>query len=190
MYFGETLNDYIHETHQNPYGRRKLRIPRPEFYVIYTGTDKKQVNMLYTLADEFSGGNDSFNNVKVKVLQGDDDETSIVTQYVKFTQILAEEEKTYGRNPKAIQETIKICKERNILKKFFEENEQEVVNIMATLYKDEELSKAYERDLEIHTIISAYRDAKIPEVQIKNYLMQRFELTEEDAEDYMAPIPA
>lgn len=189
MYYGESLNDYIHSTEQNVYRRRKIRIPKPEFYVIYTGTGKNEVEKIYTLAEEYFGGDDSFINIKVRILQAADN-NSIVTQYIRFTQILAEQERIHKRVPEAIRQTIKVCKDKDILKKFFEEHEQEVIDIMATLYKDEELNKAYERDRDIQIIIGAYRDAKLTDDQIMEYIMKRFNLNKEDAEDYLAPVLA
>lgn len=190
MYLADTLNRFIHETNQSPYRRRKLKIPRPEFYVIYTGNDKKIVNKFYTLADEFFDGNDSFINVKVRVLLGDDNSNSIVAQYVKFTRVLADQEKIYGRKPRAIKETIAICKANDILRKFFEKNEKEVIDIMSTLYDDEELNNAFMRDRDIERAIKTCRDLKLTEPQIKEYIMKTFDLSADDAEDYLAPIPA
>ncbi len=40
-------------------------------------------------------------------------------------------------------ETIRICKDRNVLKEYLETREQEVVNIMMTLFDDEYIIKTY-----------------------------------------------
>lgn len=56
---------------------------------------------------------------------------------------------------------------------------------MVTLYKDEELNKMYERDHDIQVIISAYRDVKLSDDRIRDYIMKRFGLTREAAEDYI-----
>ena len=43
----------------------------------------------------------------------------------------------YKRTKKAITETIRICKERNVLKEYLESREKEVVDIMSTLFDEE-----------------------------------------------------
>ncbi len=45
----------------------------------------------------------------------------------------------YKRTKKAITETIRICKERNVLKEYLESREKEVVDIMSTLFDEERI---------------------------------------------------
>lgn len=45
-------------------------------------------------------------------------------------------------------ETIHICKDRNVLKEYLENKEQEVVDIMMTLFDDEQILRAYAKDIE------------------------------------------
>lgn len=52
---------------------------------------------------------------------------------------------------KAILESILICKDRNVLKEYLENREQEVVDIMMTLFDDEQILKAYAKDIEDNT---------------------------------------
>ncbi len=48
-------------------------------------------------------------------------------------------------------ETIRICKNRNVLKEYLESKEQEVYDIMMTLFDDEQILKAYAKDIEENT---------------------------------------
>ncbi|MDE5696466.1 MAG: hypothetical protein K2I96_03485 [Lachnospiraceae bacterium] len=57
----------------------------------------------------------------------------------------------YGNTKKAVTETIRICKDRNVLKEYLESKEQEVVDIMMTLFDDEQVWKAYAKDIEDNT---------------------------------------
>ena len=45
-------------------------------------------------------------------------------------------------------ETIRICKNRNVLKEYLENKEQEVVDIMMTLFDDEQILEAYAKDID------------------------------------------
>ena len=60
-----------------------------------------------------------------------------------FTKVCNEQVKLYGRTKKAILETIRICKDRNVLKEYLESREKEVVDIMMVLYDEEEAMKTY-----------------------------------------------
>lgn len=43
----------------------------------------------------------------------------------------------------AIKETIRICKDRNVLKEYLERKETEVVTIMMSLFDDEKIMRSY-----------------------------------------------
>lgn len=62
----------------------------------------------------------------------------IISQYVTFTRIFDEQVKKHGLTPESVREAIRICKERNVLRKFLESRESEVVDIMITLFSQEE----------------------------------------------------
>ena len=51
--------------------------------------------------------------------------------------------KLYGRTKKAILETIRICKDRNVLKEYLESREKEVIDIMMVLYDEEKAMRTY-----------------------------------------------
>lgn len=61
-------------------------------------------------------------------------EGDIINQYVIFTKVCNEQVKLYGRTKKALLETIRICKDRNVLKEYLESREKEVMDIMMVLY--------------------------------------------------------
>ena len=44
-------------------------------------------------------------------------------------------------------ETIRICKDRNVLREYLISKEQEVVDIMMTLFDDEQILRAYAKDI-------------------------------------------
>ena len=47
-----------------------------------------------------------------------------------------------------VRETIRICKDRNILKEYLMNREVEVVTIMMSLFNDEQIMKTYWNDME------------------------------------------
>lgn len=194
MYLGESLNRYIISTKQKRYGSKKLSIPKPEFYVVYTGADRKGIKRIYSLAKEFFDGEDSFIDVKVKVLQAEEGMKDIASQYITFTKILTEQEKKYGRTQQAILEAIRICIDQDVLAEYLKQREQEVVDIMLALYSQERAAKEYgdERAEEGKIIgaVSAYRDLNLTDQQIIEKLQEKYHLTKEEAKKYIEPVYA
>lgn len=132
LYLANTLKEYIEKHKFNVYGSKKLKLPKAEFYVIYTGESLARPEWL-SLADEYFGGDDTFLNLKVRVIyngvHGD-----IINQYVTFTKVYDEQIRLYGRTRKAVLETIKICRDKDVLKQYLESRQKEAVDIMMTLF--------------------------------------------------------
>ncbi len=142
MYLAQTWKDYFITTNQSVYGSTKLDFPEPELYVLYTGS-KKINKTTISLSEEFFNGKDIAINAKIKILTNGEN-NNIINQYVLFTQIIDEQRKLYKDDTKtAIKETIRICKSNNILKKYLENQEKEVIDIMVTLYSQEEVFRDY-----------------------------------------------
>jgi len=141
LYLAQTYQEYFESTKQNVYGSKKLELPKPEMYVIFTGNRKTRPEYLY-LSKEFFGGDDSVLDVKVKMIY-DGKEGDIINQYVTFTKIYNEQVKLYGRTREAVLETIRICKDQNVLSEYLSGREKEVVDIMMTLFNEEYILKTY-----------------------------------------------
>ncbi len=135
LYLAHTWNEYIESTKQNRYGSKKLAVPRPELYVIYSG-DRKTRPEWFRLSEEFFEGNKEYLEVNVKVLYGDG-KGDIISQYVDFTKVYNEQIRLHGKTREAVLETIRICKDRDVLKEYLSGREKEVVNIMMGLFDQE-----------------------------------------------------
>ncbi len=159
LYLAQTYQEYFESTKQNVYGSKKLELPRPELYVIFTGNRKTRPEYLY-LSKEFFGGDDSVLDVKVKMIY-DGKEGDIINQYVAFTKIYNEQVKLHGRTREAVLETIRICKNQNVLSEYLSGREKEVVDIMMTLFNEEYILKTYVESREKE----AFEKAKIGTAQ-------------------------
>ena len=66
---------------------------------------------------------------------------------------------------KALEETIRICKERNILKEYLESREKEVVDIMMTLFDEQEIAEMHDNSMreegKIEALVSLVKDSII-----------------------------
>ena len=143
LYLAATYKDYVEEHKLSLYREKKVSIPRPELYVVYTG-NKKHVPDELKLSSLFEG--DGSVELSVKVLR-DDGKGSIVDQYIAFSKIVDEQVKLHGRTDEALYETLRICRERKILKPFLDSREREVVDIMTALFDQQ---KVWE--IELHNV--------------------------------------
>lgn len=74
----------------------------------------------------------------------------IVSQYVDFTKVYNEQVKKYGRTREAVLETVRICRDRDILQGYLSEREKEVVDIMMALFDQEKAMEQYRYVIEEH----------------------------------------
>ena len=141
MYLVQTWQDYFERTKQNLYKSKKVQMPIPEIYVIFTGERKTRPSEI-SLAQEFFAGKECGIDVRVKMIY-DGKEGDIINQYVLFTKICNEQMKKHGRTRKAVTEAIRLCKDRDVLREYLSNRESEVMDIMMVLYDEEEIMRSY-----------------------------------------------
>lgn len=71
----------------------------------------------------------------------------IIGQYIIFSHVMDEQTRKYGRTRKAVEETIRICRNRSVLVEYLQEREKEVFDIMITLFDQEYAMEQYGRSL-------------------------------------------
>ncbi len=147
MYLIQTYHNFFKRTKQNLYGSKKVDMPKPELYVIFTGEKPKNPPDIISLSKDFFDGEKIAIDAEVRVLY-QEEENNIIGQYIIFCKVYNEQRKKHGQTKKAVTETIRICKDRNVLKEYLESKEQEVVDIMMTLFDDEQVLEAYAKDIE------------------------------------------
>ena len=140
-YLVQTYHDYFEEQDADLYGSKKVHVPEPELYLIYTG-DRVSRPETISFSEEFFGGKECAIEVKVKVIYGGK-ENDIISQYVAFTKVYNEQVKLHGRSREAVTETIRICKDRNVLRDFLGSREKEVISIMMSLFDDERIMRTH-----------------------------------------------
>ncbi len=141
IYLAQTYHEYFKGNSTNLYGSKKAVMPEPELYVVYTGDRKKRQEYI-SLSEEYFGGKNTNIELKAKVIYGGKG-NDILFQYIKFTKVYNGQVKEHGRTRKAVIETIRICKNENLLKEYLESREKEVVGIMMALFDQEEVFDTY-----------------------------------------------
>ena len=92
-YLANSYRRYFSENGQDLYSSKKVTLPKPELYVIYTGNRKRRPEEI-KLSEEFFQGEKVAIEVTVKMIY-EGKKGDIVNQYVTFTKVLDEQVKIY-----------------------------------------------------------------------------------------------
>ena len=172
LYLAQSYHEYFQRTSQDYYKSRKVRMPKPELYVIFTGNKGRKPNRLL-LSEEFFKGADIDIEVKAKVIY-ESDTDDIINQYIIFCKVFNEQTKQHGMTRKAVTETIRICKDRNVLREYLAQREKEVVTIMMSLFDEEQIMKSFIRserhDADRETAERMIRKGKMSLEEIADYI--------------------
>ena len=122
LYLAHSYHEYFQRTCQDYYKSRKVKMPKPELYVIFTGNQGRKPDKIY-LSKEFFQGADIDIEVKAKVIY-ESDTDDIINQYIIFCKVFNEQTKKFGMTQKAVTETICICKDRNVLREYLLDREK------------------------------------------------------------------
>ena len=141
LYLAQSYHEYFQRTNQNYYKSKKVKIPKPELYVIFTGNKGRKPDQI-SLSKEFFEDAELDIEVKATVLY-ENDEKDIINQYIIFCKIFNEQTNQHGMTQKAITETIRICKNREVLREYLTQREKEVVTIMMSLFDEEPIMESY-----------------------------------------------
>ena len=145
LYTAKTWQKHLSCLGENLYASRRVKLSEPELYVIYTGDRKNRPSEL-SLSKVFFDSKECAIEVRAKVIYGEGKE-DIITQYVTFCKALKEQVKLHGMTRKALRETIRICKDRGVLREYLEKREVEVMDIMTMLFDQETVTNAYINDV-------------------------------------------
>ncbi len=143
LYLAQSYHEYFQRTCQDYYKSKKVKIPKPELYVIFTGNKGRKPDKI-SLSKEFFEDVYIDIEVKAKVIY-ESDTDDIINQYIIFCKVFNEQTKQNGMTQKAVMETIRICKDRNVLREYLLDREKEVLTIMMSLFDEEQIMKSFIR---------------------------------------------
>ena len=149
---------------RNVYSSKPLSIPRPEFFVLYNGTDPFPDEQIMRLSDAFKNpcslglpekGFPALELV-VKVVninegrsKGIAERCKKLSEYSAFIAKARAFEKELGSREKAVKETVKYCQKHDILKEFLKLHAAEVLGMLMTEWNwDDALAVRYEEGRE------------------------------------------
>lgn len=186
LYLALSYKENIEKNQIDLYGSKKIFIPTPKLYVLYTG-DKKLEKEEISLNDEYFN-NEGCVDLKIKILTKENlsklsetQENNIISQYVTFTEISDDFVKKYGRSKKTAKMVISECISKNILKSFMQEHREEVED-MELLFDPEVYGRIHDAAVareareegmqqgELSAFIKLYKQGLIKEVDAARML--------------------
>jgi predicted transposase YdaD len=151
MYIARALEKIIDR--KKTYAKKLVRIPRPEFIVLYNGTDECPDQMTLKLSDAFKEAGDLLGGVagalsleleaKVYNINPGHNEGILkkcgeLAGYSVFVDRVRSYARTMADEKQAFKAAINDCIEHNILREFLETHASEVANMLLTEWKLEE----------------------------------------------------
>ena len=189
LYLADTYSRYISKMNLNIYGSKKVRLPIPELYVIYHGDREGRLDEISLSRDIFEAdsADNIFVDVKARIIY-DSTPGDIINQFITFARVFDQQILTYGRTRKAVEETLRICQDQEVLKEYLKE--MEVAEIMFT-WLDEQKAKRFEeeeirQESRIEESIRIYRDEmNMDNNSIISRIQTKFNLSPQIASQYV-----
>ena len=128
----------------NLYGSKKIDIPMPELYVLYTGKKKIEAKEI-SLNEEYFDGKAPI-DLRVKIITKAE-KNSILYEYIKFNEMTDNLIKKYGYTKKTAEKIVNTCIKKNILKEYLTDRKKEVVDIMDVLFNQDWVTEVYENEI-------------------------------------------
>ena len=188
IYVAYSYKNYITAHNLDVYGSKAVKIPKPEFYVVYTGDEK--VPSKIKLSKEFFGGADIDLDVRAKVLtksvKGD-----VLDQYIEFTHEFDRNRKKFGSADKVASATYEYCMKNGILAEYFiEKGKKEAIGLMKLLFDQETIMRNHEaslvRDTEMRMFVEMSQEFGKTLADTLKAFIQRFKVEEETAREDVA----
>ena len=145
LYLAQSYQQRFEENEVNLYSSRRIDLPEPELYVIYTGDRRERPSEL-SLSEQFFSGRQTALEVRVTMLYGENPH-DIIGQYVRFCRLYTEQVKKHGATEEAVLETIRLCRNENVLTQYLNQHEMEAKSIMMSLFNEEAIQRAYGKEM-------------------------------------------
>jgi predicted transposase/invertase (TIGR01784 family) len=139
---------------ENLYTSQPIRIPRPEFFVLYNGKEECPDEETLKLSDAFRDMSEAPElELAVKVYNINEGRNEVLLRrsenlsgYAEFVGTTRELEGLTGSRREALEGAVKRCIEKGILKEFLSKNGSEVVNMLLTEWNWDDARRVWERD--------------------------------------------
>ncbi|MBR1560250.1 MAG: hypothetical protein IJ646_08440 [Clostridia bacterium] len=134
---------YLTQIKNNPawdvHDTKAIPLPPPEFVVIYTGN--RDIPPTVSLREHFFKNANVPIDLIAKVIRQEGND--IIGQYITFCHVFDDMVKNYGQTRKAVEETIRICRDKGVLAEYLRDREEEVIEAMVMLFDQQTAVEQY-----------------------------------------------
>ena len=140
MYIAKSYHDYITDNKLNIFGEKLVKLPSPEFILVYSGDkflDVKEIR----LSDCFEPDFPQNLELTIKVINKNNINKGILQEYLDFCELYNKNvrvKKTSNEKLKGLKNTIYTCIDNGILKDFLEHHKREVETMLMTVFSPEQ----------------------------------------------------
>lgn len=153
MYFSDLFNKYVSKYHFRLYDDKFIKIPTPQYYVLYNGSRKVPDKQILKLSDAFvappKDGIFEWTATVLNINPGYNEKLLSACKPLKEYAILIETIKEYRQKYDdknvAIEKAIEECINCNILKDFLLERKAEAMHTLLTEYDEEEAMEYFKQ---------------------------------------------
>ena len=191
-YLGETYHRYMEKNDIDVFSTKKVQLPKPELYVVFTGERKEQPATISLKRDIFglSDSDDCCVEVEAKVIYGNEEDRDILNQYIVFSKVFDEQRKRYPDDlRKAVQETIQICKDKDVLTAYLEQEEAAIV-MYAFADQEREFKRALRKERQDGEASMLVKLVKKGRLTVEEAAEELDMSVEEFTEAYLTPVSA
>ena len=137
MYFGNLYDSYIESNGLNIYGKKLIKIPTPQYYVLYNGTDEEEAVKELRLSDAFakpsSAGKFEWTATLVNLNKGKNEELlkncKPLEDYMFLINAIRVNEAEGLPIEEAVDKAVRFCIESDVLKEYLITHRAEVLSV-------------------------------------------------------------
>lgn len=193
LYFADLYKKYIKDIDLS--ARKQIKIPAPQYIVLYNGTERKEEEFVQKLSEAFEGGRKGCIELEVRTIninRGHNEQLlnkcKVLADYAYFVAEVRRNLDTMALE-EAVETAVDACIEQDILKDFLREQKAEVIAMSIYEYNEEYVRKTLlEEGMEkgIRALIETCNELGLTRSATLLKLEQKFELTKDVAEAYLA----
>ena len=199
MYFGKLYSAFITGRNLNIYGKTLIRIPTPQYTVLYNGENEEPSVVKLKLSDAFIHKDDSgqfqWTATMINLNKGKNDQLlakcKALSDYMHLINLIREYQKRMTFKD-AVDKAVEECIQNNVLAEFLTKHRSEVLDMCITEYNEKAfVSGIHEEGRQqgiqqgIAALVKTLRRLKQSDDDIVKNIMEEFGLSEKDAKSYL-----
>jgi len=170
MYFGNLYDSYIENRGLNIYGSKLVKIPTPQYYVLYNGKDEapavSELKLSEAFVKESPDGRFEWTATFINLNKGKNDalleQCKPLGEYMFLVNCIRENEAKGMPIEDAIDTAVQHCIDCNVLKEFLAAHRAEVVSVCLTEFNEEVFVNSIRAEGELSMLIKLVKKGHLP----------------------------